>query len=217
MGQLINQSFYGVTGEPYTSYANDYQNGHLTEQTFLEIQDQPYSSYDYFYDASGHLASQTTNFNDGAHAMHGFENGVALTSIDDDKMTGGGSGETFVFNQGYGRDTVTDLYAHLSGAGHDTVSVATSDFADFAALLANTQTVGGNAVLSGRTDGDQITLLGMTESTVAANQSDFTFHARTPTVTRSRVTMTLSSIPKLRAAFRSRQTEKSFTFERPSL
>jgi hypothetical protein len=45
-----------------------------------------------------------------------------------DTITGGGSGETFVFDAGFGHATLTDFHDHLTGSTHDTVTLPSSEF-----------------------------------------------------------------------------------------
>ena len=41
-----------------------------------------------------------------------------------DSITGGGSGEDFVFDAGFGSATLTDFHDHLTGSTHDTVTLS---------------------------------------------------------------------------------------------
>ena len=72
---------------------------------------------------------ETFDLNSGGHALVALTGGQTLTSQGDDKMTGSGA-TTFVFNAVYGADTI----ANLTSA--DTVSLPSSEFANFAALTA---------------------------------------------------------------------------------
>jgi Ca2+-binding RTX toxin-like protein len=114
--------------------------------------------------------------NNGSHLQRGYADGLTFDSLGNDRMTGGGASETFVFDPGFGADVVTDFAQHLSGAGADTISVSTSQFADFAALLAATRKSGANVVITAPNH-DTITLLDMTRSLVASHVGDFAFHA----------------------------------------
>ncbi len=81
-----------------------------------------------------------------------------------------------MFQPVYGHDTITDFAAHLTGSGHDTLSLATSEFADFAAVLSGAQNSGANTVITAPT-GDTLTLAGLDTTTLAGLSADFTFHA----------------------------------------
>lgn len=97
-------------------------------------------------------------------------------SIADDTFTGGGASETFVFQPIYGSDTITDFYQYTSGATHDTISLSTTEFANFAAVTGAATNVGGNVVITAA-DGDMLTLSNLNTSTLAGLSADFTFHA----------------------------------------
>lgn len=174
--QVTRQVFTGVSGQPYSAFEYDYAGGVLTgsRYQFTGVVGQAYSSYETDLDASSGLAMQTLNNIDGSHRIVGFEDHLTIGSIANDTITGGGAGETFVFKPGFAQDTITDFAAHLSGTGHDTIQFATSQFADAAALMAHAANVNGNAVIS-PTNGDQLTLLGVTVAQLAANPGDFRF------------------------------------------
>ena len=69
----------------------------------------------------------------------------------------------------YGADTITNL------TSADTVSMSTSEFANFSALQAAAVQSGANVVITA-TDGDTLTLKNMTLSTLAGLSNNFTFH-----------------------------------------
>src|SRR5262249_36580912 len=99
-----------------------------------------------------------------------------ISSIANDKMTGGGSSETFLFNGPYGADTIMDFAAHDTGALHDVISLPTSDFADFAAVLSAATNVGSNVLITAK-NGDTLTLTGLNTAALAGLSADFTFHS----------------------------------------
>ena len=93
-------------------------------------------------------------------------------------MTGGGSSETFVFNPVFGTDKITDFSAHDSGAGHDTISLSTADFANFAAVLqgaAASGTSGANTTITSASTHDALTLVGLTTTELTGLSTDFAF------------------------------------------
>jgi hypothetical protein len=138
------------------------------------VSNQPYSSYETHLDAQGALSLQVLDNNDGSHTIQGFQDNLTIESHSNDVITGGGSGETFVFGDHFGRSTLTDFAQHLTGAGHDSVVLPRSEFSDFSAVVAQTQMVGGDAVISSAS-GDQLTLLGVTKPTLATLATNFSF------------------------------------------
>jgi serralysin len=87
-----------------------------------------------------------------------------------DSLTGGADNDTFAFSGSFGTDRITDFQAG-SGVG-DVIEFSSSQFANFAAVLAATNDVGGNAVIT--VDGaTSVTLVGVTEASFNAN--DFLF------------------------------------------
>jgi hypothetical protein len=165
-----------LAGKPYASYQADFSNGHLVEEDFLGVTNEPYSSYFYLVDSAGHVASQTTTNTNGTHRIKGFENDVTLTSVHNDTMTGGGSSETFVLNPLYGQDTITDFASHDMGTGHDTISLATSEFINFAAVTKAAANLGSSVTVTAG-DGDMLRLTGLNTTTLAGLGANFTFHS----------------------------------------
>ena len=67
---------------------------------------------------------------DGTHTITPRESGLTLAS------TGGGM-DMFVFQPGFGHDTLSDFSSHVAGAAHDTIALPAAEFASFAAVLAD--------------------------------------------------------------------------------
>ena len=82
--------------------------------------------------------------------------------------------ERFVFSNVYGNATVSDFYAHLSGADHDTIQFAAWQFADIDTMLAHTADGANGAVISDAF-GDTLTLSNVTKAQMMANPGDFSF------------------------------------------
>lgn len=100
----------------------------------------------------------------------------ALSSTLNDVFDAAGQGSTtFVFNPGYGQDTVRNF--EVAGQDHDVLDLPSSDFSSIAAVLRDTHTVNGNAVITDPTSRDTITLTGVTRSELRANKQDITFHS----------------------------------------
>jgi hypothetical protein len=173
---LTRLAFTGVSGQSYSSFEYDYQAGVLTGSKYFytNVPNQAFSSYETDLDANGAVSLQILDNNDGSHRILGFQDNLTIHSVFNDVTTGGGNNETFVFTAHFGQSTVTDFASHMTGAGHDSFQMPVGDFANFSSLLAGTQTVGGNAVITAA-NGDQLTLLGVTKATLATLGADFSF------------------------------------------
>ena len=170
--------YSGLTSTPYSSAEKDYSAGALSDviYDFTNVSGASAYAYQVEDNAGGVAIRETYDNSDGSHTMIGL--GAAnqtFTSIANDTMTGGSAAETFVFNPVYGHDTVTDFSSFLSGATHDTISLASSEFANFAAVLADMQNAGSNVMITAPA-GDTITLDNITKTTLSAYSADFTFH-----------------------------------------
>jgi hypothetical protein len=73
-------------------------------------------------------------------------------------------------------DTVTDFSNFETGTNHDTISLASSEFANFAAVLSGASN-SGCGVLIGAADGDTLTSQNLNTTTLAGLPADFAFHA----------------------------------------
>ncbi len=89
-----------------------------------------------------------------------------------DTFTGAGQSDLFVFEDGFGSDTITDF---AGGIGSEKINLANvAAITDYADLVANhLSEVGGNAVISDGL-GNTITLTGVTLATLIAADFDFT-------------------------------------------
>ncbi|MGA2794639.1 MAG: hypothetical protein ABSE69_14125, partial [Roseiarcus sp.] len=161
------------------------KSGALTGVTY-DVTDAPGESYfvgQLHDDASGALQWETAELQNGGLQITGEANGVRLVSHGDDVMTGGGSDEKFVLHAVFGADTITDFSSHDSGAGHDTISLVTADFADFHALLSAATNSGSDVLITvphghnGQTL-QTLTLDGLDTGALAGLAADFAFHSR---------------------------------------
>jgi hypothetical protein len=171
--------YTGMSSTPYSSVEQDYSAGALTDviYDFTNVSGASAYAYQVEDNSSGVAQQEIYDNNNGSHTIIGLGAvNQTFTSIADDTFTGGGASETFVFQPIYGSDTITDFASYLTGATHDTISLSTSEFANFAAVLAGAQNVGANTVITA-TNGDTLTLANMTTTALAANPGDFTFHA----------------------------------------
>ena len=106
---------------------------------------------------------------------HGAGLTIHAVASSADTITGGGSSESFVLPPNFGHDAITDFYQHLSGAGADAITLPSSDFANFTAMLGDAKTVGGINTVITASDGDALTLLNLTKTTLATAGADFKF------------------------------------------
>ena len=173
-GQKIGETWTGVTGQSYTAYEYEYANGDgvVTGIThyFTNVQKTEYASYQLDYDVSGTTSTEAQiiyNMNDGSHTIKGLlSTPQTLNSIFDDAMTGGTGADNFDYAPLFGTSVITDFNA---GEG-DTITLPTSEFADFAYVQAHSTVAGGNTVIVG-SNGDSIALQGIT----TLQESDFLF------------------------------------------
>ena len=193
----------GIHNQPYADYEEDFDAaGNFTGEVFTKKSGQvyladtaetlaggdveiDYSSGSFFgtqdfssridlFGPSFDLRVETLDNNDGTTSVTGFENGQTLHSVHDDVMTGGGRHETFVFKPQFGQDEITDF--QVRGAGHDIVSLPSSEFAGIAQILSHTHDAGGSAVIHVGAH-QTITLDGITTAELKANRQDFKLHA----------------------------------------
>ena len=113
---------------------------------------------------------------DGSTTTTGHGDGLTIQAVATgaDTITGGGSSESFVLPPNFGHDTITDFYQHLSGAGADAITLPSSEFANFTAMLGDAQTVGANTVITAA-NGDALTLLNLTKTALATAGAEFRF------------------------------------------
>lgn len=116
----------------------------------------------------------------GSMTITGHGNGLQIHDVGTSStLTGGGSSETFVFDPGFGSATITDFGSHLTGTGYDSISVASSDFANWSTLLSDAHSTNGGAdtTFTSTTTGASLTLAGVTLTNFqnAGVSSHFTF------------------------------------------
>ena len=170
--------YSGLSGTPYSSVEQDYSNGALEDvvYSFTKVSGASAYAYQVTDNASGAALQETFDNSNGSHRIIGLSDNQTLTSIGNDTMTGGGSGATFLLDAVYGHDTITDFSKYATGASHDTISLASSEFANFAAVQA-AATNSGSGVLIRAADGDTLTLQNLTTTTLGGLGADFVFHS----------------------------------------
>jgi uncharacterized repeat protein (TIGR03803 family) len=171
-GQLEKIIYSGMTSTPYSSDEVDYSGGAVSDviYNYTNVTGQSYYADQVEVTPGGAGLQETQDLNSGGHDLIAMASGQTLTSLGDDTMTGSGS-TTFVLNAVYGADTIANL------TGSDIVSMPTSEFANFTALSGKASFGTGAAVITA-SDGDTLTLDGITTSAQLKNLSgDFTFHS----------------------------------------
>ena len=127
----------------------------------------------------GTLLTQELDRNSGGHLLGIETSGQTVTSSYYDTFVvdvadGAAGNNTFVFDPGFAVDTVH--YFSATGRNHDTLSLASSDFNNIAAVLRDTQDGPHGLTITDPTSHDQIRLLGVTKAQLAANPKDIAFH-----------------------------------------
>jgi VCBS repeat-containing protein len=198
-GSIHDIAYAGVTGQTYTSYdvlygTNNkpasatysdgmtqawsyYPSGVLEEIQQQNVTGKSYTALENDYDASGNLTISNTTNTDGSHTIAGHQNGLTLSGTPGaDKIIGGGLNETFSFTGPFGHDTLGDFASHISGPGHDTLSLPEATFQNLTQVMASTVFINGGALIIA--DGtDTISVPGLTQAAMLANPGSFSFHA----------------------------------------
>ncbi len=125
---------------------------------------------------SGLAGNDTLNGAAGIDTLSGGAgNDRLIGGAGNDSLYGGAGADSFVFDKGFGKDTITGFVA--TGAGHDTINFSTAAFANFAAVKSHMVQSGANVSIT--YDGSNaITLKGVTLASLSA--ADFSFHASSP-------------------------------------
>jgi serralysin len=113
--------------------------------------------------------------------LTGFGSGLTINvGAGVNTVTGGGAGDVFYFSSNFGATEVTDFGKYASTTKADTLSLSTSDFANWSTLLADGRQVGANTVFTAG-DGARLTLDGVSlaglQHASAGLQAEFKFHA----------------------------------------
>jgi hypothetical protein len=91
---------------------------------------------------------------------------IIVSSGGADKLTAGSGNDTFIFNPGFGKDTVSKF-----DLNHDVVAFDHTLFASVANVLSHAQNINGNAVIT-FDSGDTVTLVGIKTAQLLAHQND---------------------------------------------
>jgi hypothetical protein len=120
----------------------------------------------------------------GTTTVIGHGNGLTIDiGPGDSVVTGGGVRETLAFSPNFGSIVVTDFAANAGNGLHDTISLSTSDFADWATLVSDGHAsgAGGADTTFIAANGASLTIAGVNLSAFqhpsAALKADFAFHA----------------------------------------
>jgi hypothetical protein len=168
----IEKAIYsGMTSTPYSLVEEDYSNGAIEDVIYgyTAVTVQTYNAYQVKENASGAGLQETFDLNSGSHTLIALLGGQTLTSLGNDKMTGDGA-TTFALDAVYGADTITNF------TGADTISLPTSEFANFSAVTKAATQSGANVLITA-SDHDTLTLKNLTTTALAGMSGNFTFHA----------------------------------------
>ena len=176
--------------------------GAPTEYAYSTVQGRPYTSYESFY-GSGYenLEADDLNLSSNANELILYDPSQTVTRGGGSETLQVGAGsdplsyhpvetidattsgsEQFIFSAGFGEETINGFSA--SGASPDSIQLATAAFSyltagmtqaeDLAAVLANATSSASGLTISD-SEGDVLTLTGVTAATVAANPAMFEF------------------------------------------
>jgi VCBS repeat-containing protein len=150
--QLSSQATLTVTvvkpGQTYIAGTPGTDSGHLTVVT-------------------GGNGKQVIDGSLGFEQISGGNGKDVLVGGPGDILTGGQGNDTFVFENDFGANTITDF-----GKGHDSIQLDQSHFSDFATVIANATSDGsqGTVISDPSAAGNTIDLLGVDASSLQASQ-----------------------------------------------
>jgi len=129
-----------------------------------------------FENLTGSASNDTLTGDGNANIVNGLAGNDVLTGNGgNDTLYGNAGADSFVFDAGFGRDTIADFAA--TGAGHDMINFSTAMFASYAAVRSHMAQVGPNVVIT-HDGSNAITLKGVKLASLSA--ADFSFHASSP-------------------------------------
>jgi serralysin len=102
-------------------------------------------------------------------------NDTLMGAAGNDTLYGNAGSDSFVFDAGFGRDTIADFTA--TGASHDMINFSTSMFTSYAAVRSHMAQVGPDVVIT-HDGSNAITRKGVKLASLSA--ADFSFHASAP-------------------------------------
>ena len=176
--------------------------GAPAEYAYSNVQGRAYTSYQSFYASTYSLAADNLNLSSTANELVLYDPSLTVTrggggealqvaGMGSDPLTyhavetidaTTSSGEHFIFSAGFGKETINGYSP--SGATPDSIQLAKSAFSyltpgitqaeDLAAVMSQAAR-GPSGLTIFDTQGDSLTLTGVTPSTVAANPAMFTF------------------------------------------
>jgi Ca2+-binding RTX toxin-like protein len=133
-GRIVQQTVTQTDGSYHqSSYAAD---GALVAETARHLDGtrdvDTYGRHDVI-DASGHRLATTFDNGDGSHTMTAYVSGVTLASTTANDVFNSAGGDTFVFKQASGQDTINHFRSG-DAAGHDVIQIESTVAADLAHL-----------------------------------------------------------------------------------
>jgi Ca2+-binding RTX toxin-like protein len=97
------------------------------------ITGQAYTSRHDVFDTAGQRLTTTFDNRDGSHTQTAYKTGVTLTSAAANDIMNSAGGDTFVFNQASGHDTINN-FGIAEGASHDVIHIDSSIAKSFSEL-----------------------------------------------------------------------------------
>jgi hypothetical protein len=205
-GQVTEATYGGWTnGAKYSSLVQFYESGALQRSVFIydqlagkSINGQAYYGEDIMENAAGAVVGRNYDLVDGGDTLIGTQSGLNFPTLGgpqntfnnpangyaiqggDFTITGGGNNETFTFAALFNQAEITDYGAALTAGAPDQISLSTTDFANWTALVGDASASGAggvNTTFTSTTTGDKLTLDGVTVSQISAMSADFQFHA----------------------------------------
>jgi beta-glucanase (GH16 family) len=102
--------------------------------------------------------------------------GVTLTAAGGSELMTGGPATNFTFESDFGLAEITNFATNGSTNSRDTLTLPSSEFANFAAVLSDARQVGSATILTAG-NGDQLTLDNMTLSGLSMAAGEIAFHS----------------------------------------
>ena len=181
-GNLVTKVIYsGSTDTPYSSVEQDYSAGAISGTVYnftnVNVSAAGYSAnaYHVMENAADEVTQEVFDLTNGGHLIYAFANMQFLNSEGSDTFIGQTFGNcTFVLNPVYGQATFADFGSHLSGTTHDTIQFSALEFPNFNVMYSATaDTARGARIVA--SNGDTVTLVGVTKAQILANPGDFRF------------------------------------------
>ena len=122
------------------------------------------------YDAAGNLTTSVKSNTDGTHDTEIDANGQTAKALGDDTFSDYADKTRFLFQKGFGRETIYGFKA--TGSGHDVLQLPASDASKLAQILTSMTSDGQGDTTLHLGGGNTIELFGVTKAELKANKHD---------------------------------------------